>query len=515
MIARLGPGVLALLLCASGSAAAELDANGKWRFNFGGPQIVTVTQSGDTVSFSVFSGSLSPAGAFTSYSVTAAAPFEAGMSGRFSPSGNVLDGRLVVASPVPGMLPTVSAVVGTRCECDDGNTADGDGCDATCRVEPCWTCSGDPSTCSPTADGGACEDGSPCTTGETCTAGLCTGGLPVEPPCTDMTGAWIRHTEIAGLGIVSDTQTDVIQRGTDLFIANYVGAIDPATGEFDLRVPNLHLFCFGFDTLIGSVGSTGLAYTASGVFSEPDPLAPDQCLDFALTETGTRCGNGRIDLTEPCDDGNPNDGDGCSASCQVEPCYSCPPGEPCAIQPRPSCRASTAPAQSALRLRNVADDARDALLWVWNRGAATERNELGDPVGGSDGYALCLYEDAGAASRLLFRAAIDGGGGDCGGRPCWSSNGRRGLEYRNRARAQGIATVSLRSGPDGTARVAIKGRGAHLSDRPEGLPALPLPVPLRVQLHGSNGLCVETRHTADSVVRNDPAAGVFKAVGSP
>ncbi|HYD47135.1 MAG TPA: DUF4215 domain-containing protein [Terriglobales bacterium] len=34
-------------------------------------------------------------------------------------------------------------------QCDDGDTDSGDGCDSVCRVEPCWTCSGVPSMCSP------------------------------------------------------------------------------------------------------------------------------------------------------------------------------------------------------------------------------------------------------------------------------------------------------------------------------------------------------------------------------
>jgi len=32
-------------------------------------------------------------------------------------------------------------------ECDDGNTEDGDGCSATCEVEPRWVCHGAPSVC--------------------------------------------------------------------------------------------------------------------------------------------------------------------------------------------------------------------------------------------------------------------------------------------------------------------------------------------------------------------------------
>ena len=39
--------------------------------------------------------------------------------------------------------------------CDDGNTANGDGCDASCAVESGWTCGGAPSKC----ENGSCGDG--------------------------------------------------------------------------------------------------------------------------------------------------------------------------------------------------------------------------------------------------------------------------------------------------------------------------------------------------------------------
>ncbi|MEO7326986.1 MAG: DUF4215 domain-containing protein [Minicystis sp.] len=35
------------------------------------------------------------------------------------------------------------------------------------------------------------------------------------------------------------------------------------------------------------------------------------------------CGNGIVDGADQCDDGNPNSGDGCSSTCQVEPFYQC------------------------------------------------------------------------------------------------------------------------------------------------------------------------------------------------
>jgi cysteine-rich repeat protein len=36
-----------------------------------------------------------------------------------------------------------------------------------------------------------------------------------------------------------------------------------------------------------------------------------------------RCGNGVLEIAEACDDGNPSDGDGCSAVCEIEDGYRC------------------------------------------------------------------------------------------------------------------------------------------------------------------------------------------------
>ena len=196
--------------------------------------------------------------------------------------------RESVRRPGRGLRPPssfqVAALFATRCTCDDGNTANGDGCDARCRIEPCWTCAGDPSVCAPASDGSACEDGSLCTTGETCALGACGGSTPVSP-CTDMTGLWSRHQEIPGLEQVLDLVTDFEQRGTDVIAGGYVGTIDPATGAFDLRIVNQNLFCPAFDPLVGTVAPSGLTYAATGTVWVPQPLTPDHCDGFGLTET--------------------------------------------------------------------------------------------------------------------------------------------------------------------------------------------------------------------------------------
>ncbi len=564
--------LVAVPLLFAPAGAAALDLTGKWRFetNSSPPYVerVQVTQTGNTLSFTygghAFSGSVSPAGSFTNYTVSASTPTQAGMGGRVMPSGNLLDGRLVVAFP-PDPYPFVGGVVGTRCTCDDGNTANGDGCDAACQIEPCWTCAGDPSICSPAADGSACEDGSVCTVGEACAGGACVGGAPVSPPCTDMTGRWNQHAETTAPGPPTyDFASDVSQRGSDLVFrdagsgrATLVGTIDPTTGGFDLRSVNPDFFCDPFDPLTGSVAATGETFAAAGTTEVPFPSIGDQCGTYPLTETGTRCGSGTIDPTEECDDGNLKDGDGCSATCHVEQCWSCT-GEPstcspltgpacddgdpcttgdactsagkctgtaiacgpclacegggCVAIPRAPCKASSHPDRSLLSARNVGNDVEDVLAWTWKSGAATTLQELGNPPTG-DGFVFCVYDESGPSTGLLFRAAVPGGG-TCDGGPCWTPKGGAGFAYRDTlASPDGVLSAHVRSGE--AASALIRARGVHLSDRPFGLPAPPLPTPLRVQLQGDAGFCAETRYGATGVLKNDPVRGGFKARGGP
>ncbi len=65
-------------------------------------------------------------------------------------------------------------------ECDDGNATDGDGCDVSCFVEECFTCTGEPSSCSPDV-GAGCDDGDPCTENDQCSGlGECAGSFPLS-----------------------------------------------------------------------------------------------------------------------------------------------------------------------------------------------------------------------------------------------------------------------------------------------------------------------------------------------
>ena len=293
-----------LVLSAASPPASALDANGKWLFYALGDYgvIVPVTQSGNTLSFVIpawpfglaYTGTLTPAGDFTTYEVTAGNPVSSYISGRFMPSGNMFDARRVDSGGYPYPYSVGSWVV-TRCTCDDGNTANGDGCSSECRIEPCWTCTGDPSVCTPAAEASACEDGSVCTTGETCTSGACGGGAPVSS-CVDMSGLWYRGTTVSGGGNPDYTSTDVVQRGTDLIFASassnpsygpHVGTIDPFSGAFDVRGFSTSFFC-NSSTLLGTVAPSGMSYVASGGFALDDPYPPPYCNSFDVNEIGLR-----------------------------------------------------------------------------------------------------------------------------------------------------------------------------------------------------------------------------------
>ncbi|HEX7668765.1 MAG TPA: DUF4215 domain-containing protein, partial [Polyangiaceae bacterium] len=64
--------------------------------------------------------------------------------------------------------------------------------------------------------------------------------------------------------------------------------------------------------ILGGLGGTGAAAANCNGVSAPG------------------CGDGKIEGSEQCDDGNSTPGDGCSGVCQIEPFYACPAeGQPC------------------------------------------------------------------------------------------------------------------------------------------------------------------------------------------
>jgi cysteine-rich repeat protein len=88
----------------------------------------------------------------------------------------VSDGVATTSGPVWSFTTGAcgNGIVGAGEGCDDGNTLPNDGCSATCTVETCWACAGQPSSCAP-ANGAPCDDGLFCTLTDTCSGGACVG----------------------------------------------------------------------------------------------------------------------------------------------------------------------------------------------------------------------------------------------------------------------------------------------------------------------------------------------------
>ncbi len=75
-------------------------------------------------------------------------------------------------------------------------------------------------------------------------------------------------------------------------------------------------------TTASTTGATGAAGGMGG--------ATDATSTSTFMQMMALCGNGSLDPGEQCDDGNTVSGDGCSASCTIEPFYTCPtPGKAC------------------------------------------------------------------------------------------------------------------------------------------------------------------------------------------
>jgi cysteine-rich repeat protein/predicted outer membrane repeat protein len=178
-------------------------------------------------------------------------------------------------------------------DCDDGNSEPGDGCDG-CRVEPGWMCGSSPSICDTVCGDGlvigdeGCDDrntggGDGCDADCQVEDGWSCSGEPsvCGPACGDGN---------VGAGEQCDDGNTEPDDGCDPHCVEEVGwDCDPDPGPGPDPDP------------------------------DPDPDAPSVCVPV--------CGDGLLRGSEGCDDGGTDSGDGCSASCEVEPFSACD-GEP-------------------------------------------------------------------------------------------------------------------------------------------------------------------------------------------
>jgi YVTN family beta-propeller protein/cysteine-rich repeat protein len=247
------------------------------------------------------------------------------------------------------------------------------------------------------------------------------------------------------------------------------------------------------------------------------------------------CGDGELTFPEECDDGNLDDGDCCSSSCEIETGMPCDDGDACTdgdtcdanaacisgpppdcddsdlctqdscdsglgcindASPRTGCREA---GKSILQIKDQSDDTKDKLSWAWIKGDAVDLEELGDPTQDTN-YTLCLY--AGTSGGLVVDYAVPGGAG-------WSAVGK-GFKYKETTgAADGVQKVLLKSGVATKAKALVKGKGGGLKD----FDLTSLQDPVVAQLvsaeTATSGVCWSATYGAASFIKND--ADQFKA----
>jgi fibro-slime domain-containing protein len=189
--------------------------------------------------------------------------------------------------------------------CDDGNDVGGDGCSSACVIEPHWTC---PMVGKPCVHDKQCGDGM-IEQDEACDDGNTVDGDGCSADCTAVECGW----QCPG---GKDCRAALCGDGK---VAGKEQCDDGNTTAGDGCSPNCTLeskpvgvpegwLCTS-PTAGGGDGGTadGGAATCKG---------PTTC-------TTTVCGNGKVEGSEQCDDGNQATGDGCSPFCRLEPI--CPP----------------------------------------------------------------------------------------------------------------------------------------------------------------------------------------------
>lgn len=261
--------------------------------------------------------------------------------------------------------PVGNGVIDAGEECDDSNTRAGDGCDAMGQFEPGFLCPIEGYSCrrvlSVSFGGGsdlaAVGRGSPNEFNHYCGDGRAIVGIEGRGDSnnlgeTKMLCGELKIDPVTGrLGWTMATPTPT--EGTDNSV-NLNSKVCPANElvvaysgyEDGNRVRGVRLFCQGFEIVEGQLRVTSASDSPLSMHGYPQDnqvskrscgaleatlrfkgSASSDLNAFALSchpiRPGVMCGDGIIEGSEACDDGNAFDGDGCNSSCQVEANYTC------------------------------------------------------------------------------------------------------------------------------------------------------------------------------------------------
>jgi cysteine-rich repeat protein len=169
------------------------------------------------------------------------------------------------------------------------------------------------------------------------------------------------HPFLVGTTPVTYTAQYVNRPPVALVQASPVTGTAPLTVAFDgsgSSDPELttlvYSWAFG-DGTTSTAANPVHTYTAAGTYqavltvTDQRNGSASQPVTITVNAPPLTCGNGRLDAGEQCDDGNINDGDCCSANCQLEAAGTscCDDGEPCTTTTSTTSTSTTAPASTS------------------------------------------------------------------------------------------------------------------------------------------------------------------------
>jgi fibro-slime domain-containing protein len=206
-------------------------------------------------------------------------------------------------------------------ECDDGNTASGDGCSLACRQETDWDC---PTPGAPCVSTVVCGDGR-VSGKEACDDKNTKDGDGCAADCSTVEPGWV--CKAPGIRCQPKCGDGALTGWEDCDDGNTItgdGCTEACKLEAGFACPNPGQACHR--TVCGDGTKEGAESCDDGNTVPGDGCAPDCKSEPICTGTNgctSPCGDGLKLPDEGCDDGNVRSGDGCAADCKLEAGWEC------------------------------------------------------------------------------------------------------------------------------------------------------------------------------------------------
>ena len=279
--------------------------------------------------------------------------------------------------------------------CDDGNTSNGDGCSSSCTIESNYVWSGDSTssadTCSlcsaglyPNAGSSVCEPhcgDSKRAGSETCDDGNTSNGDGCSSSCA------IESNYIWNGG--STSSADTCTACTAGLSPDATKTSCVATWGDSKRAGSET--CDDGNTTSGDGCSSSCAIEAGAIWNGGTTSSPDTCSictaglypNTGSTVCEPHCGDSKRAGSETCDDGNTNNGDGCSSSCAIESNYIWNGGSTSSADACTACTAGLSP-----------DVTKTSCVATWgdSKRAGSETCDDGNTTSGDGCSSSCAIE---------------------------------------------------------------------------------------------------------------------------